>query len=213
MAIPGAGAGATAAAMRTLRSAGQRLKQWCLWWPPEKKKNARLLFGSLAVAGALWSTAKRVPGGYVGFIQFRDGTVTPYLWEEQSIFPFLPYFQKPVTLRVMPAYKKMSRVCKTKDGKEVEVAVRVRLQPKIAYVPEIYLRFGREFGRAFLSEELSIDVNSVVSQHTYAELVKHDATTDAIEEDLIQRFHDAAAFHKIIISEASVVFRHPDDDE
>lgn len=129
------------------------------------------------------------------------------------MFPFLPYFQKPVTVRVLPAYKKMSRILTTKDGKEVEVAVKVRLQPKVAFVPEIYLRFGREFGRAFLHQELSIDLQSVVKEHTYAELISNDEKTDKIVDDIVERFQDAAAFHKVIITEVSVVFRNPDDED
>lgn len=82
-----------------------------------------------------------------------------------------------------------------------QAAVRVRLQPKIAFIPEIYLRFGREFGRAFLNEELNIDLRSVIKEHTYAELIKNDENTDKIVDDLVARFQDAAAFHKIILTE------------
>ncbi|PFH33802.1 putative prohibitin family protein [Besnoitia besnoiti] len=195
------------------RTLGRNLWKWCRTWDAEKRKNTKIVVGTLVIAGTLWSCGRRVPGGYVGFIQCRDGTVTPYLWEEQAVFPFIPYFQKPVVVRVLPAYKKMSKILKTKDGKEIEASVKVRLQPKVAFVPEIYLRFGREFGRAFLHEELSIDLRSVVKEHTYAELIKNDEATDAIVDDLVERFQDAAAFHKVIITEVSVVFRNPEDDE
>ncbi|PHJ24116.1 prohibitin family protein [Cystoisospora suis] len=182
-------------------------------WNPEKSKNARVLVGTVLVAGTLWSCGKRIPGGYVGFLQYRDGTISPGLWEEEAVVPFLPFYHKPVTMRVMPAYKKLRRIYTTKDNKEVEAAVRVRLQPKIAFIPEIYLRFGREFGRAFLNEELNIDLKSVIKEHTYAELVKNDENTDKIVDDLVARFQDAAAFHKIILTEVSVLFRNPDDED
>ncbi|EPR58527.1 putative prohibitin family protein [Toxoplasma gondii RUB] len=195
------------------RAVASSFSRWCRTWDAEKRANARVLVGSLLLAGAAWSCGKRVPGGYVGFIQYRDGSVTPYLWEEQAVFPFLPYFQKPVTMRVLPAYKKMSKILTTKDGKEIEAAVKVRLQPKVAFVPELYLRFGREFGRAFLHQELSIDLRSVVKEHSYASLINNDEETDRIVDEIVERFQDAAAFHKVIITEISVVFRNPDDDD
>lgn len=61
-----------------------------------------------------------VPDGISCFLAFA-GTLSPGLWEEEAVIPFLPFYHKPVTMRIMPAYKKLRRIYTTKDNREVEV--------------------------------------------------------------------------------------------
>ena len=78
-----------------------------------------------------------------------------------------------------------------------QVMLQMKMAPKIYYVPEIYLRFGRDYGRSFLEQEAAVDVNSVISQHNFDELVSDDADTEDIVDEIVSRIEDAAFFHKI----------------
>lgn len=55
------------------RVAWHKLRGFFHDWNSEKRKNARVLVGTVLIAGTLWSCGKRIPGGYVGFLQYRDG--------------------------------------------------------------------------------------------------------------------------------------------
>merc|ERR1712113_1064846 len=103
----------------------------------------------------------------------------------------------------------MGKEYRTSDGRDVEVRLLCRSQPKVHWVPEIYYKFGKDYGRGFLEKEASIDIAEVVKEHTFEELV--NGTEEAVEkiaEAISARISDACAFHKIKIAEeeTSIVF-------
>eukprot|EP00913_Durusdinium_trenchii_P026333 g24709.t1 len=101
------------------------------------------------------------------------------------------------------------------DGKDVEVRLVCRLQPKVHWVPEIYYKFGKDYGRGFLEKEASVDISEVVKKYTFSELVSGpEEAVEAIAEEINLRIADACAFHKIKIAkdETSIVFLDPEGD-
>merc|ERR1712194_762104 len=95
---------------------------------------------------------------------------------------------------------------KTKDGKEVEVRVLLRLQPKTHWTPEIYQNLGKDYGRAFLQREASLDIADVCSQHTFSDLTNPSKELYQLQviEDLRSRLSDACAFHHIKMDDSDL---------
>eukprot|EP00971_Amphidinium_carterae_P217632 4320105-Amphidinium_carterae.1 len=76
-----------------------------------------------------------------------------------------------VQIRLIPVKKRFIREYKTKDGRDVEVRLICRLQPKVHWVPEIYVKFGKDYGKGFLEKEAHVDICEVCKQYTFDELV------------------------------------------
>merc|ERR1712137_374777 len=103
----------------------------------------------------------------------------------------------------------------TSDGKSIEVRLLCRLQPKVHWVPEIYYKFGKDYGRSFLEREATVDIEEAVKRYTFDELINgKEEDVDAIAEEITRNIQDACAFHKIRIAtqETVIVFVDPDED-
>eukprot|EP00386_Alphamonas_edax_P009978 GDKI01032564.1.p1 GENE.GDKI01032564.1~~GDKI01032564.1.p1 ORF type:complete len:222 (-),score=46.75 GDKI01032564.1:133-756(-) len=186
-----------------------KLKVALTEWTPEKKRNWRLVLGTTFMCGTFWSCTKRVPPGHVGLIEDWNGNLKPYIYDDKMLHLYLPIYQRPVSIRVIPVKKKLIREFQTADDKPIEVLLQAKLQPRIPYVPEIYLRFGRDFGRAFLEQEGIIDLTNVIKQHTYETLIANDSETDKVVREIVTRLEEACAFHKLHIKDVSIIFRDP----
>merc|ERR1712150_304385 len=104
----------------------------------------------------------------------------------------------------------------TKDGRHGEVRLLCRLQPKVHWVPEIYYKFGKDYGRGFLEKEATVDISEVVKQYNFQELVSgKEESVDAVVEEISKRISDACAFHKIKVAseETSIMFLGPEADD
>uniref|UniRef100_A0A0G4FNH7 Prohibitin n=1 Tax=Chromera velia CCMP2878 TaxID=1169474 RepID=A0A0G4FNH7_9ALVE len=190
---------------------GAKFHKFLYDWPVQRKKNWRLLIVSFTFFGGFYMCIKQVPGGHVGLLldKRKKGVVLPDVYEPNMVILHNPLRYEPVSFRTFPIKKKLVREFVTKDKKIVEVLLQAKMEPKVAYAPEIMGRFGKDYGKRYLEEELSIDLASVIRQHTFAELVANDEHTDLIVDELLKRFFEASSFHKIRMSETSVVFRDP----
>lgn len=91
--------------------------------------------------------------------------------------------------------------------------LQVTISPKLPYCREIYMRFGRDYGRGFVDHECALDLKSVISENEKKDLLSNTEKTEQIVENIVQRISDAAAFHKIEIEDISVTFRKPRPSE
>merc|ERR1712113_1125424 len=110
----------------------------------------------------------------------------------------------------------MGKEYRTSDGRDVEVRLLCRSQPKVHWVPEIYYKFGKDYGRGFLEKEAGVDIAEVVKKYSFDELVRgSEEKLEAIVEDISERLSDTCAFHKIKIAkeETNVVFLDPEAAE
>ncbi|CAE7900154.1 unnamed protein product [Symbiodinium microadriaticum] len=159
---------------------------------------------------------KRVTPGHVGLIEDWQGTLRPYIYDDSQLVLAIPFWHRLINMRLIPVKKRYIKEFKTKDGRDVEVRLVCRLQPKVHWIPEIYYKFGKDYGRGFLEKEASVDISEVVKTRTFAELISGtEDDVDAIAEEINQRIADACQFHKIKIAkdETSIVFLDPDDDD
>lgn len=196
-----------------------RLKRIAKWFQKEENaKNVARCFGGIGFFSLALMSMKRVAPGHVGLIEDLNGNMRPYVYDDGQLVMAIPIWQKCINIRLIPVKKRFIKEYKTKDGRDVEVRLLCRLQPKVHWVPEIYYKFGKDYGRGFLEKEATVDIAEVVKNYTLAELVTgSEEKVDAIAEELCGRLNDACAFHKIKIAkeETTIVFLDPEaeDDE
>jgi len=159
---------------------------------------------------------KRIVPGHVGLIEDLNGNVRPYVYDDSQLVLAIPIWEHCVNVRLIPVKKRFIKEYQTKDGRDVEVRVLCRLQPKVHWVPEIYCKFGKDYGRGFLEKEATVDISEVVKQHTFDELVHgSEDDTEKIAQEISFRMADACNFHKIRIAkeETSILFLDPEVDD
>lgn len=166
------------------------------------------------------TSMKRVTPGHVGLIEDWNGNLRPYVYDDSQLVLAIPIFQRLINMRLIPVKKRFIKEYKTKDDKDVEVRLLCRLQPKVHWAPETYMKFGKDYGRGFLEKEATVDIAEVVRRHTLKELVAgSEDAVDKIAEEISNRISDACIFHKLKIAagETTVVFvdldARDDDDE
>merc|ERR1712083_1113408 len=140
------------------------------------------------------------------------GNLRPYVYDDGQLVIAIPIWQRCVNMRLIPVKKRFIKEYKTADGRDVEVRLLCRLQPRVHWVPEIYYKFGKDYGRGFLEREATVDIAEVVDKHTFDELIRGpEDKVEAIAETISQRITDACTFHKIKIAneETSIVFLDP----
>ncbi|ORM40673.1 uncharacterized protein BXIN_2288 [Babesia sp. Xinjiang] len=185
----------------------------------------RLYFLSIVSLTVIFAMIKIVPPGYVGLIVRRDGQIDQFNNEGRIALFYVPFLEVPVAFRTTPIRKKIVEKFTTKDGHQVEAVVFFDVQAKLAYASHIYSVFGTNFSKSFVEKELMFDVEQVVKRFDKADLLvqsdeierlfsgagQHIATlkTHKATEEIIERFQDAGAFHKITVSNVNVSFRDP----
>ena len=164
---------------------------------------------------ASFAALKLIPGGHVGLVIDRLGNVQPWVFESKQLVIIVPFWQKLVSMRTMPVRKRFIKESKTKDGKDIEVRLVVSMEAKLHYLPETFIKFGKDFSRAFLEREAGVDCEEVCKRYTASELMNDGPSYEEACMDLSQRLDDAAAFHKlkIVKGETSIVFVDPNMDE
>lgn len=179
---------------------------------PEGRRSVKLLFLSLAGVPFLVSSLQRVPNGHVGVVQNIFGNCRPYVMDESAPFFIVPLYEKNYPFRIWPIRKRLVQEFVTKDNKVVEAIVQLRLRAKVYYAQEIFLRMGQDFARLFLEQEVSLDTEHIVSEHTYDELLADsDSPTALIAQELISRTREAACFCRLELLDMTVLFRDPLD--
>ena len=164
---------------------------------------------------ATFAALKLIPGGHVGLVVDRLGNVQPWVFESKQLVVIFPFWQKLVSMRTMPVRKRFIKEFTTKDAHQVEVRLVVSMEAKTHYLPETYMKFGKDFSRAFLEREATVDCEEVCKRYTWAELMNDGPAYEEACMDLALRLDDAAAFHKlkIVKGETSIVFVDPNADE
>mmetsp|Transcript_108054 Transcript_108054/g.304394 ORF Transcript_108054/g.304394 Transcript_108054/m.304394 type:complete len:199 (-) Transcript_108054:150-746(-) len=182
---------------------------------PENQKNLARFAGGISFFSLALGSMKRVSPGHVGLIEDLNGNLRPYVYDDSQLVIAIPIWQRCINIRLIPVKKRFIKEYKTKDGRDVEVRLLCRLQPKVHWVPEIYYKFGKDYGRGFLEKEATVDIAEVVKKHSFAELVAGaEEVVDAIAEEISSRLNDACTFHKIKIAreETTIVFLDPEAD-
>lgn len=123
------------------------------------------------------------------------------IFDDKQFFFYNPLKSHPKHLRVIPVKKRLVKEFITRDKKNVEVVVVLRSQPKIAYAIDIYRAFGNDYSRGFLEKEVSFDIQEVLKDYNYEQLVNTESVSDEIIRDLEVRVNEAAAFHHLTISD------------
>mmetsp|Transcript_107845 Transcript_107845/g.305086 ORF Transcript_107845/g.305086 Transcript_107845/m.305086 type:complete len:199 (+) Transcript_107845:3-599(+) len=191
-----------------------RAKVWLC--QTENLKNLGRMVGGVSFFSLALLSMKRVAPGHVGLIEDRMGNLRPYVYDDGQLVLAIPVWQRCINIRIIPVKKRFIKEFKTKDGRDVEVRLLCRLQPKVHWVPEIYYKFGKDYGRGFLEKEAVVDISEIVKQHTLQELVDgSEDVIDGIADEIGNRLYDACAFHKIKIAkeETAIVFLDPEADE
>ncbi|OEH74209.1 prohibitin family protein [Cyclospora cayetanensis] len=99
-------------------------------------------------------------------------------------------------------------------SRSVEMAfLQVRIQPKLAFVPEIFLHFGKQYAREFLDHEARSDILAVCKEATFDTLLGVGEDADAAKDQILNRLRDAATFYKLVITEAKIILRDPNAEE
>ncbi|CAL1162940.1 unnamed protein product [Cladocopium goreaui] len=181
----------------------------------ENQKNLARFTGGMTLSLLALSSMKRVTPGHVGLIEDWQGNLRPFIYDDSQMVLAIPIWHRIVNIRLIPVKKRFIKEYSTKDGKDVEVRLVCRLQPKVHWVPEIYYKFGKDYGRGFLEKEATVDISEVVKNYTFAELVSgSEEKVEAIAEEINLRIADACSFHKIKIAkdETSIVFLDPEGD-
>ncbi|GBE61486.1 prohibitin family protein [Babesia ovata] len=182
----------------------------------------RLYFFSIVSLTVILGMIKIVPPGYVGLIVRRDGSIDQFNNEKRLALFYVPFMETPVAFRTTPIRKKIIEKFTTKDGKQVEAVIFLDLQAKLAYASHVYAVFGVNFSKSFVEKELLFDVEQVVKRFNRDELL---VQSDEVERlfasngqrvatlkshgataELVERFQDAGAFHKIVVSN---IVSHP----
>lgn len=185
----------------------------------------RLYLFSVVSLTVIFMMIKIVPPGYVGLIVRRDGRIDQFNNKGRLAMLYIPFLEVPVAFRTTPIRKKIVERFVTKDGQEVEAVIFFDLQAKLAYASQIYTIYGTNFSKEFVEKELVFDVEQVVKKYNRADLlVQSDDIEHLIEHngrqvatlknheatsEIVERFNDAGAFNKIMISNISVSFRDP----
>jgi len=95
------------------------------------------------------------------------------------------------------------------DGEEVMARLVTKLQPKVHWVPHIYVEFGKDYGREFLEKEAAVDIKEVAAQYTKEDLLNGtDDVLDSMAEEIKTRLSDAAEANKLKLDteETTIVF-------
>ncbi len=190
-------------------------------------------FVPLAFAGAY--AQKIVPGGHVVLKEDIFGRVGNDIYADNQLVLKIPFYQKGVTIRTQPVKKRFIKEYITQDGRNVEVRVLTRLQPKIHWIPEIYRNFGKDYGRGFLEKEATHDVSMVCKDYAYDSLLNNDVLAEKaavhfilfwyvllvlhcfftfllFEEDILERIYDASCYHKIKMDRDGTVITFVDPE-
>lgn len=151
----------------------------------------------------------------MGLVVDRLGNVQPWVFESKQLVFVVPFWQRIVSMRTMPVRKRFIKEFKSKDGKDVEIRLVVSVEAKTHYLPETYMKFGKDFARSFLEREASIDCEEVMKKYTATDLLVDGPAYEEACTELALRLDDAAAFHKlkVIKGETSIVFIDPNEDE
>ncbi|CAD7944119.1 unnamed protein product [Amoebophrya sp. A25] len=174
-----------------------------------------LLFAStFCLAGSLWFSVRKISAGCVGLL-INDGKAQPHVFDGGMMLLTNPLKDSYVSMRLSPVLKRFIRTYKTADNKDVEIHMRIALQIKLHWAPEIWTNFGRDFGRGFLEKEFDIDARQVLKNYTFSELTdtkRHSDLQMQVIEELKERLNDACAFHHLILKdphEIEMEFRTP----
>ncbi|KAF4750528.1 hypothetical protein FOZ62_012358 [Perkinsus olseni] len=118
-------------------------------------------------------------------------------------------------MREIPAKKRFIKEFVTKDDRNVEIRMLCSISAKVHWMPEIYYKFGKDFGRGFLEREATIDVEEVVRKYTLEELLEDGEPLDKAIAEIKLRLDDAAAYHKVSFdhAETTIVFVDPEVDD
>ncbi|KAF4695362.1 hypothetical protein FOZ60_004852 [Perkinsus olseni] len=154
-------------------------------WLQQNWKNLVICIGSVGIFLGGFLAVRVVPGQHVALVVDRLGNVKPYVYDSSQ------------------------------DDRNVEIRMLCSISAKVHWMPEIYYKFGKDFGRGFLEREATIDVEEVVRKYTLEELLEDGEPLDKAIAEIKLRLDDAAAYHKVSFdhAETTIVFVDPEVDD
>ncbi|KAF4668846.1 hypothetical protein FOZ61_005621 [Perkinsus olseni] len=184
-------------------------------WLQQNWKNLVICIGSVGIFLGGFLAVRVVPGQHVALVVDRLGNVKPYVYDSSQAVLIIPFWQRLVSMREIPAKKRFIKEFVTKDDRNVEIRMLCSISAKVHWMPEIYYKFGKDFGRGFLEREATIDVEEVVRKYTLEELLEDGEPLDKAIAEIKLRLDDAAAYHKVSFdhAETTIVFVDPEVDD
>jgi len=173
-----------------------------------KKGVAQLIVGC-TVGGLGLFSLKRIPTGHVGVVENWHGQIKPFVFSDSQMVICVPFYEKMIPVRILPVKKRYVKRVETADGEEVMARLVTKIQAKVHWVPELYLTFGKDYGRAFLEQEASQDLVNAAKNYTKDELINGpDELQDKIQDEVRLRLSDAAESNMLKLSpeETTIVF-------
>ena len=180
------------------------------WFRSNQKAMIAGLLGVSASACTL-ASLQTIPADHLGIVRNRSGGIRTHVFHSTEVAMVIPFWEHVILIRENPVKKRFIKEFKTADNKEVEARLMVSIQPPAHWMPEIFYKFGKDYGRTFLEREATIDFEEVCKKYTAKDLLESGSDSDAVSEMKL-RLQDAAAFHRLQIAEASISFIDPTAD-
>ena len=160
---------------------------------------------------SIYNSMKQIPPDHVGIVRNLSGGIRPYVFHSSEIALIVPWWEQIVLMREKPAKKRMIKEFKTMDGETIEARLLVSIQAPIHWMPEVFYKFGRDFGRSFLEREAAIDFEEVCKRHSFKDLLSDGPVAQTAMNELKSRLEDAATFHRLGVEDMNISFVNPDD--
>jgi SPFH domain / Band 7 family len=176
-----------------------------------RKNRTGVLQGVLGVSTsiAIMSSLRPIPAEHVGIVRNRSGGIRSQVFHSSEVPMIIPFWEHVILMREKPVQKRFIKEFNTQDNKTIETRLVISLQPPVHWMPEVFYKFGKDYGRTFLEREASIDCEEVCKKFTASDLLAEGDSQSAAVEDLRVRLQDAAAFHRLKITDLSVSFVDP----
>jgi hypothetical protein len=182
-------------------------------WMFRNRKN--IAIGVFGVGGSLSTlmAIRQIPADHIGIVRNRNGGIRPHVFHSTEVAVIIPFWEHIVLMREKPVNKRFIKEFKTSENKDIEARLVITIQPPMHWMPEIFYKFGRDYGRTFLEREATIDFEEVCKRYTSSDLLEEGSVKqkEAIDE-LQLRLKDAAAFHRLSIVDAIISFVDPASD-
>jgi len=184
---------------------------WLAWLRNHRKAMAVTVAG-VSTSLLVLSSLSPIPIDHVGIVRNRSGGIRKQVFHSSEVAMIVPFWERVILIREKPVNKRFIKEFGTHDKKTVESRLIIKIQPPVHWMPEVFYKFGKDYGRTFLEREATIDFEEVCKRYDIADLLKSGEKQDAAVAELKVRLEDAATFHRLKISDVSISFVDPQID-
>ena len=181
-------------------------------WITSNKRHIALASGAVLGSISVIKSMRQIPPDHIGIVRNLSGGLRQHVFHSSEIALIIPWWEQVILMREKPVQKRFIKEFKSLDGKTVEARLVVAIEPPVHWMPEIFYKFGRDFGRTFLEREAVIDFEEVCKKYKKSELIEEGPQKEAAIQDLELRISDAATYHRLKMDELRITFLDPDLD-